>query len=162
MPYREQPDAETMPVWTLESAEVRIAELERQLVERQAFKDWVHTYLDVHGVPHHPPGTHGAAGCRIGDRMDWLMQQLDAVRAEREWQPISTAPKDGSLFVGLKAGRIPVVGKMGQVTYNKGFPSEEVRWEFLIHPQGMTWNPSLWCPLPPFPAPPAIRNSEGT
>jgi hypothetical protein len=39
----------------------------------QAFKDWVHAYLDGVGVPHHPPGTHGAAGCRIGDRMDWLM-----------------------------------------------------------------------------------------
>ncbi len=43
----------------------------------QAFKDWVHTYLDQHGVPHHPPGTHGAAGCRIGDRMDWLIKRLN-------------------------------------------------------------------------------------
>lgn len=42
----------------------------------QAFKDWVHAYLDQHDVPHHPPGSHGAAGCRIGDRMDWLMAHL--------------------------------------------------------------------------------------
>lgn len=41
----------------------------------QAFKDWTHGFLDAHGVPHHPPGTHGAAGCRIGDRMDWLMER---------------------------------------------------------------------------------------
>lgn len=47
----------------------------------QKFKDWVHNYLDAHGVPHHPPGSHGAAGCRIGDRMDWLMARLAA--AER-------------------------------------------------------------------------------
>lgn len=47
----------------------------------QAFKDWTHRYLDSHGVPHHPPGTHGAEGCRIGDRMDWLMAKLET--AER-------------------------------------------------------------------------------
>jgi hypothetical protein len=47
----------------------------------EAFKSWTHQYLDAHGVPHHPPGTHGAAGCRIGDRMDWLMAKLDAATA---------------------------------------------------------------------------------
>lgn len=41
-----------------------------------AFKVWVHGFLDDHGVPHHPPGPHGAEGCRIGDRMDWLMAKL--------------------------------------------------------------------------------------
>ncbi len=46
----------------------------------QAFKDWVHGYLDRHGVPHHPPGTHGAEGCRIGDRMDWLMSRVSPER----------------------------------------------------------------------------------
>lgn len=50
----------------------------------QAFKTWVHAYLDSQGVPHHPPGTHGAAGCRIGDRMDWLMERLRGAEAERE------------------------------------------------------------------------------
>ena len=55
------------------------AELRRlsaQLAKLQAFKDWVHAYLDKNGVPHHPPGPHGAEGCRIGDRMDWLMGQF--------------------------------------------------------------------------------------
>jgi hypothetical protein len=46
----------------------------------QAYKAWTHSYLDQHGVPHHPPGTHGAEGCRIGDRMDWLMAELEATR----------------------------------------------------------------------------------
>jgi hypothetical protein len=50
----------------------------------QAFKAWVHQYLDAHGVPHHPPGTHGAEGCRIGDRMDWLMDRLEATAEERD------------------------------------------------------------------------------
>lgn len=47
-----------------------------QLLRVQAFKIWVHQYLDNHGVPAHPPGIHGAAGCRIGDRLDWLMNKL--------------------------------------------------------------------------------------
>lgn len=49
----------------------------------QAFKDWVHAYLDAQGVPHHPPGTHGAEGCRIGDRMDWVFDQLRAAQEDR-------------------------------------------------------------------------------
>lgn len=61
----------------LEAAEKRIAELE-------AFKAWVHQYLDEHKVPHHPPGVHGASGCRIGDRMDWLMQKLAQLAARQE------------------------------------------------------------------------------
>lgn len=48
----------------------------------QRFKDWVHAYLDAHGVPHHPPGVHGAEGCRIGDRMDWLMAKVAGLEAE--------------------------------------------------------------------------------
>ena len=67
---------------TIHEQLVIIATLEEQLAERQKFKDWVHNYLDTHGVPHHPPGTHGEHGCRIGDRMDWLMEQL----ANKEWE----------------------------------------------------------------------------
>lgn len=46
-------------------------------VKLQLFKDWVHAYLDSKGVPHHPPGSHGAEGCRIGDRLDWVMAQVN-------------------------------------------------------------------------------------
>jgi hypothetical protein len=52
----------------------------------QRFKDWVHAYLDAQGVPHHPPGTHGAEGCRIGDRMDWLMDRLRKAEAQQAEQ----------------------------------------------------------------------------
>lgn len=58
----------------------RIAELEEAAEKLQRFKDWVHAFLDGKGVPHHPPGTHGAAGCRIGDRMDWVWSERDALR----------------------------------------------------------------------------------
>jgi hypothetical protein len=65
--HRETCEAET------QSLQRRIEELEAERDKLQRFKDWTHAYLDRHGVPHHPPGTHGAEGCRIGDRMDWLM-----------------------------------------------------------------------------------------
>ena len=68
-----------------------LAMLSRQFlraVERaesaEKFKRWVHEYIDAHGVPHHPPGVHGAEGCRIGDRMDWLMAKLTAAEKERD------------------------------------------------------------------------------
>ncbi len=48
-----------------------------ELAERQRFKDFVHAYLDRHGVPHHPPGKHGPEGCRIGDRLDWVLGRVD-------------------------------------------------------------------------------------
>lgn len=68
----------------------------------QAFKDWIHTYLDRHGVPHHPPGPHGTEGCRIGDRMDWLMAQIERVQAaqvgdEEVKQPPLLPPTPSSL-----------------------------------------------------------------
>jgi hypothetical protein len=57
-----------------------------QIAKLQRFKDWVHAYLDAQGVPHHPPGTHGAEGCRIGDRMDWLMDRLRKAEAQQAEQ----------------------------------------------------------------------------
>lgn len=61
-----------------------VAEARRLQEERdklQAFKTWVHAYLDGQGVPHHPPGTHGAEGCRIGDRMDWVWAEFARLRS---------------------------------------------------------------------------------
>ncbi len=59
----------------------RIKELEAEYNRLQAFKDWMHRYLDAHDIPHHPLGIHGAAGCRIGDRMDYLMVRLRAAES---------------------------------------------------------------------------------
>lgn len=64
-----------------------LAEARRERDKLQAFKDWVHSYLDGKGVPHHPPGTHGASGCRIGDRMDYLWaERVQHVRRVAELQ----------------------------------------------------------------------------
>jgi hypothetical protein len=43
---------------------------EKAIDALQAFKDYVHQRLDAAGVPTHPEGTHSAAGCRVGDRLD--------------------------------------------------------------------------------------------
>lgn len=78
--------AEDVAAWIRRCAraEAALTAARQERDKLQAFKDWVHNYLDAHGVPHHPPGPHGAEGCRIGDRMDWLMGQLAAARAENE------------------------------------------------------------------------------
>lgn len=58
----------------------------------QAFKDWVHAYLDAQGVPKEfPDGPHTREGCRVGDRMDWLVKQLEEERKKvASWQEGAT------------------------------------------------------------------------
>ncbi len=55
---------------------------ERERDALQAFKDFVHQYLDEAGVPTHPEGEHSKAGCRIGDRLDILVRERDEARVE--------------------------------------------------------------------------------
>lgn len=104
-----------------------LTELEAARAERdklQAFKTWVHAYLDSHGVPHHPPGTHGAEGCRIGDRMDWLMAELAECRRRCEGL-VERVAQQGELLT-RRAGKQP--------TWTKRTPSE-MGWYW--------WRPSL-------------------
>ena len=76
---------------------------------------------------------------------------VDQVKAER-WQPIETAPKDGSRLLVTRA---PFTGKA---------PYKIVWWSSST-PKGWRWrlsklvrfNPTHWMPLP---EPPAIRNLE--
>lgn len=65
------PTKEAAEHWRDKYAEP-MRQLRQQLTKAKAFKEWTHNYLDSKGVPHHPPGPHGAEGCRIGDRMDWV------------------------------------------------------------------------------------------
>lgn len=61
----------------LESAYEVSADTGKLANKLQAFKDWVHAYLDAQGVPKEfPDGPHTREGCRIGDRMDWLVAEL--------------------------------------------------------------------------------------
>ena len=49
----------------------------------QAFKDWVHAWLDSRGVPKaFPDGPHTREGCRIGDRLEWLWAELERYKVK--------------------------------------------------------------------------------
>jgi hypothetical protein len=54
----------------------------------EAFKAFVHKRLDDAAVPTDPPGEHRDAGCRIGQRLDWLFadvkKERDAAISERD------------------------------------------------------------------------------
>lgn len=46
-------------------------------VAGQAFKAFVHRRLDTAGVPENPePPKHALEGCRIGDRLDWIVAKV--------------------------------------------------------------------------------------
>lgn len=77
---RERPDRQS---WMSLSGERDGWESRAEKAEK--FKRWVHAYLDSKLVPHHPPGIHGAEGCRIGDRMDWVFDDRESIckRAEK-------------------------------------------------------------------------------
>lgn len=70
--------------WNEQQAWKTAAEMEgqrndarRERDKLQAFKDWVHGYLDEHGVPTHPNGPRSKEGCRIGDRLDIIFRERD-------------------------------------------------------------------------------------
>lgn len=83
-----------------------------ELAALQRFKGWTHNYLDTHGVPHHPPGAHGAQGCRIGDRMDWLMAQRDELAACLA-DMIGAAPENSVALVRAHAKARAALAKLG-------------------------------------------------
>jgi hypothetical protein len=112
------PPAEGEVLARLEAAEAARDKL-------QKFKNWVHDYLDKHGVPHHPPGVHGAEGCRIGDRMDWLTSQLDKARSAAGEPRIGdsyTHKGWGIVEVIGFANSCPVFGKPGTGAWLPGAP----------------------------------------
>jgi len=68
---------------TIEQLQERIEKLER-------FKAYVHQRLDDAGVETHPMGPHSAEGCRIGDRLDIVLngrsQAVLDIASERQRQ----------------------------------------------------------------------------
>ena len=64
------------------SAKVQLSEaylaLKSERDKLQAFKDFVHRRLDTAGVPANPePPKHALEGCRIGDRLDWIVEKVE-------------------------------------------------------------------------------------
>ena len=61
----------------------------QQIAKLQAFKVFVHAYLDARGISANPGGPHTTEGCRIGDRMDVVFNRLDSLH--RDWESIRKA-----------------------------------------------------------------------
>lgn len=56
-------------------------ELKAERDALQRFKSFVHSYLDSRGVPVDPPGKHADEGCRVGQRLEVLCNERDALAA---------------------------------------------------------------------------------
>ena len=55
-----------------------------QVDKLQAFKDYVHNRLDGERVEKEPNGKHSKHGCRIGDRLDIVFNEFQAITKERD------------------------------------------------------------------------------
>jgi hypothetical protein len=49
---------------------------QKEIEKLREFKACVHQWLDDIGVPINPTGDHADAGCRVGQRLDWLKRNL--------------------------------------------------------------------------------------
>jgi hypothetical protein len=71
----------------------RAEKAEADLAALQRFKTYVHERLDQAGVPEKPePANHALHGCRVGDRLDFLLGQRDF--NERRWQEVARLHAD--------------------------------------------------------------------
>lgn len=78
-----------------------------------------------------------------------------------EWQPIETAPKDGTSILGWSEERGQRETKMGKYTegspgyakWKDGYGPLNSGWAWDTHHNWLTtWNPTHWMPLPPPPS----------
>lgn len=76
--------------WPCASETVTELRAERDALQR--FKDFVHRRLDTAGVPTHPDGPHSKEGCRIGDRLDLVIEKHEAELA-KAWEAAATAQR---------------------------------------------------------------------
>jgi hypothetical protein len=88
---------------------------------------------------------------------------VDAAKGSARWQPIGTAPKDGTEILLAAPGRVTYghwlkPSDVPRIVYQEGFAPEQ-EWEDF-EPHWMSWDggfteenpPSHWMPLPPPPA----------
>lgn len=109
--------------------------LGEQVKRLQAFKTYVHERLDAAGIETYPHGTHSAAGCRVGDRLDIALQMHEqggdlavaiGEHAFREgWdRAVAIARNEGWHYTPMPADRIVVAQNSAWDDYT---PLEELK-----------------------------------
>ena len=68
------------PKYWLNEVSDNVDDLLNQIKKLQDFKDYVHKRLDDVGIEKEPNGKHSEAGCRIGDRLDIVLQNTFIVK----------------------------------------------------------------------------------
>lgn len=97
--------------------------------------------------------TWNAGGGIKPEHVDWLISQLKAAQEENKrlrnnWQPIETAPKDGTVILVLKKSIMNDGGGIFMASYGKLDDWQVWDWRIKQYPQG-TWDSvTHWQPLP--------------
>jgi hypothetical protein len=95
-----------------------------------------------------------------------IAQAILAERERNEWQPISTAPKDGTVFFG-KGDLDSYPQPMRWAAYSPDRQSEmdeDGFWDYaeeLISDISGWASPSVWMHIPPLPSPPKTDKPKG-
>jgi hypothetical protein len=63
-----------------------LQEARAHLAKLAEFKSYVHKRLDDFGVPADPESSHKAEGCRIGGRLDLVLDELKRLRAAEKFE----------------------------------------------------------------------------
>lgn len=140
--------------------------------QRQRFEAWK---AGNELLPFHPLASHVSPDYRDG----WNACYRAWLAAQPQWQPIESAPKDGSKIILAKFGFINDTGdakidspewyeRIWDNTRRKyafwwsasGFWSDRFsNWNDGVEPSGFN-NPTHWMPQPPIPSPPSKRDVE--
>lgn len=78
----------------------RAPDLLREVEKLHKFKDYVHKRLDDAGIEKNPDGEHSKHGCRIGDRLDIVLREVEQLKffIQNESQRLADSVKERDLL----------------------------------------------------------------
>jgi hypothetical protein len=120
--------------------------------------------LDIQKALDRTPGYHSPIAwmTAVKDRIRWLSRLVEKLLAEKQWQPMDTAPKDNTLvllLVEYSDGAHPLEDShiARTIGHNSYGDTGEDQWQFAgwswcqdVYTQG-TGKPIAWMPMPPIP-----------
>lgn len=98
----------------------------------------------------------GARCLDLATEVDALMARVAQLEAERQWLPIESAPKDGTV-IALRRGQSVHSGRWARGTYTTGWLSLDSDAVFAF---GKINPPTHWMPLPPPPTQGEVKNGS--